>query len=142
MEAKFSRILRLAVLGLSAAGAQLAWAADYVLIVNKDNPNVVDKHIAAGVYKGEVKSWKDGSAIAAYDLPEDNPTRAAFDSEVVGKSPSQLRALWASLTFSGKALPPRAAASDAEVIAAVAANKNALGYVSAAPSNAAVKTVK
>lgn len=142
MNAKFSRSLKLAVLCLSAAGVQTALATDYVMIVNKDNSNVVDKEFAAKVYKGEAKSWKDGSAVAAYDLPEDNPARAAFDGEVVGKSPNQLRALWASLTFSGKALPPKAAANDAEVIAAVAANKNALGYVSAAPSNAAVKTVK
>ena len=53
-----------------------------------------------------------------------------------------MKAMWASLTFSGKALPPKSAAGDAEVLNAVANNKNAIGYVSATPSNSAVKVVK
>jgi ABC-type phosphate transport system substrate-binding protein len=142
MNALHSRGLKAVVLSYVVAGLSPALAADYVIIVNKDNANAADKDFIAKVYKGEVKSWKDGGAVVFYDLPEDSPVRAAFDTDVIGKTPSQLRAMWASLTFSGKALPPKAAANDAEIISAVASNKNAIGYVSMAPANAAVKTVK
>jgi ABC-type phosphate transport system substrate-binding protein len=106
-----------------------AQAGDFVVIVNKANSAAVDKTTVAKIYTGEVKSWSDGTSVMAFDLPEDNPQRASFDTDVVGKSTSSLKALWAQLTFSGKALPPRSAPSDDEVKKLVAANKGAVGYI-------------
>ena len=128
-----------ALCGMVGAGA-----GDYYIVVNKDNANAntLDKDFVSKIYRGEAKTWKDGSAVAPYDLPEDNPARAAFLNDVVHKTPAQAKALWATLMFSGKALPPKAAAMDAEVISAVATNKNAIGYVSAPPASAFVKVIK
>jgi ABC-type phosphate transport system substrate-binding protein len=134
--------LKSALIFFAVVGLHVADAADYVLIVNKDNSHPVDKEFFAKVYKGAAKSWPDGGSVVAYDLPDDNATRTAFYNDVVGKTPAQVRSMWASLTFSGKALPPKSAANDADIVAAVAANKSAIGYVSGAPSNGAVKTVK
>lgn len=116
-----------------------AFAGDMVVIVNKANDNTVDKTLIARIYQGESRTWPNGGSIAAYDLPEDNPERAAFDSDVVGKSQPGLKSLWAQNVFTGKALPPKTAASDDDVKKAVAANKNAIGYVKASSVDDTVK---
>jgi len=130
---------------LAAALLALPYAAqaeDYVIIVNKDNGNAVDKDFAAKAYRGDVKSWAGGGNVACIALPDGNPVRAAFDKGALDKSPSQTRALWAQMAFSGKAVPPKIVDSEAEVIKAVSDNKNAIGYVSAGAAVASVKVVK
>src|SRR4029077_20108567 len=76
-----------------------AWAGDFVVIVNKDNASPVDKAFVAKVFTGDVKSWKDGSPITAVDLPEDNPVRASFSNDVLGKTVGNVKAQWAQLIF-------------------------------------------
>ena len=112
-----------------AACAACAHAGDYVVIVNKDNANTVDKALVAKLYVGDSKSWPGGGSVALVDQPEDSPVRAAFDNDVVGKSPASLKSLWAQNVFTGKALPPKVMFSDDDVKKAVAGNKNAIGYI-------------
>lgn len=124
-----------------AACALPAMAGDWAVIVNKANDNAVDKALVAKIYVGESKVWGNGGSIAAFDLPEDNPLRASFDNEAVGKSPAAMKTLWTQNTFTGKAVPPKVAPSDDEVKKAVAANKNAIGYVKASSVDDTVKAV-
>lgn len=119
-----------------------ALAGDYVIITNKANTNAVDKDFVAKIYRGEAKVWPNGDSVAAYDLPDENAARVAFDQEVAGKSVSQMKALWGQLIFSGKAVPPKKMESDDEVKKAVAANKGAVGYVSASSADGSVKAIK
>ena len=119
----------------------LAFADGVVVIVNKANTNPVDQALVAKIYRGEVKSWAAGGAIAAFDLPEDNLLREDFDSGIVGKSEASLKTLWSQNVFSGKAAPPHVAASDDEVKKAVAANKNAIGYIQSRSLDDSVKAV-
>ncbi len=119
-----------------------AMAGDYVIITNKDNANAVDKDFVAKIYRGEAKVWPNGDSVAAYDLPEDNAARVAFDQEVVGKSVSQMKALWGQLIFSGKAVPPKKVDSDDDVKKAVASNKGAVGYIKASSTDGSVKAIK
>jgi ABC-type phosphate transport system substrate-binding protein len=135
-------LLSLAVAAFLCVMAGAASAADYLIVVNKDNANPVDKDFVAKAFRGEAKSWPAGGNVTTVALPEENASRVAFDKDVLGKSPSQSRALWAQLTFSGKAVPPKMVDSDADVIKAVSENKNAIGYVSAGGATAAVKVVK
>jgi ABC-type phosphate transport system substrate-binding protein len=124
------------------AGAAPAMAADFVIITNKANANTVDKEIVGKIYRGEAKVWPNGESVVAYDLPEENAARAAFDQEVAGKSISQMKALWGQMIFSGKAVPPKKVDSDDEVKKAVAANKGAVGYISASSADGSVKVIK
>ena len=134
--------LRSALCALLCALGAAASAADFVVIVNKDNPNPVNAEFTAKAYRGEAKSWPAGGNVNTYALPEDNATRIAFDKETLGKSPAQSKTLWAQLTFSGKAVPPKILDSDDAVIKAVADNKNGIGYVSAGASVGSVKAIK
>jgi ABC-type phosphate transport system substrate-binding protein len=127
---------------LLAIIAGSAGAADYVIIVNKENANPVDHDFAAKAYRGEAKSWPAGGNVATVALPEESAVRIAFDKDILGKSPAQSKNLWAQMTFSGKAVPPKMADSEEAVVKAVVENKNAIGYVSAAAAGSSVRVVK
>ena len=93
------------------------------------------------IYSGDVSAWPGGGGVAAFDLPERSPVRAAFTSALLGKSVAVMKAQWAVKLFSGRGTPPRVAGSDGEVKRAVAANKNAIGYIKASSVDGSVKTV-
>lgn len=118
----------LAAVALGVA-ALPALASDLVVIGNKDNANTVDKTLIAKLYTGDTRNWPDGGTAVLLDQPDDNQLRGVFYTTVVGRSPAQAKAAWAQLTFSGKATPPKVVDGDAEVKKAVAANKNAIGYI-------------
>jgi ABC-type phosphate transport system substrate-binding protein len=130
----------LAIMALSLL-ATVARGADFAVIVNKDNASPVDKATVAAIYSGDLKSWKDGSPVMAIDLPESNPIRASFSTEVLGKSVANVKALWAQMIFSGKALPPKQVASDDDVKKLVSANKGAIGYIKQSSVDDSVKAV-
>ena len=117
----------------------VALADGIVVIVNKANDNVVDKALVAKIYRGEARTWPNGGGIAAFDLPEDNLLRDDFDGNFVGKSEKALLALWSQNVLTGKAVAPKVAASDEDVKKAVAANKNAIGYIQARSLDDSVK---
>jgi ABC-type phosphate transport system substrate-binding protein len=119
-----------------------AGAADFVIIVNKENSNPVDADYVGRAFRGDVKTWPSGEAISALALPEANPLRVAFDKEILGKAPNQTKAMWSALVFTGKAAPPKVVDSEANVVKTVAENKNAIGYVSAGAAGSSVKVVK
>jgi len=123
------------------AWATHALAGDVVVIVNKANENPVDKALIAKIYTGESKAWAAGGSVVAYDLPDDNPARASFDNEIVGKTPSSLKSLWTQNTFTGKGVPPKQAASDEDIKKAISANKNAIGYIKASSVDDTIKVV-
>ncbi|MBI2778989.1 MAG: substrate-binding domain-containing protein [Gammaproteobacteria bacterium] len=129
------------VAGMSAMLVLPAWAGDVVVIVNKGNTNAVDKAFVVKVYTGEAKAWADGGPIFALDQGEDSPVRADFYSSMLGKSVSNMKALWAQNIFAGKALPPKIVDPDAEVKKVVSANKHAIGYISASSADDTVKVV-
>ena len=133
-----SKVLASIALALCSAGA---WAGDVVVIVNKANDNTIDKALVAKIYTGESKVWGNGGSVNAYDLTEDNPARASFANEIVGKAPGSLKSLWTQNVFTGKAVPPKALPSDDEVKKAVSANKNAIGYIKASSADETVKVV-
>jgi ABC-type phosphate transport system substrate-binding protein len=139
---RFAKALALPLLALLAAWiAQPVQAGDFAVIVNKDNTSTIDKITVVRIYSGEMKRWHDGTPVAAVDLPEENPVRASFSSQVLGKTVSNVKALWAQLIFSGQALPPKQAATDEDVKKLVSANKGAIGYVKTAAVDGTVKAV-
>lgn len=108
-----------------------ALAGDMVVIVNPANPAILSKGLVVSYYLGESRSWSGGVPIKLLELSPDNPTRAAFDRDVLGKSTQQLKDIWSQNSLSGKAIPPRDLTSDEEVKKAVSASKIAIGYIKA-----------
>ena len=71
--------------------------------------------------------------------------RVAFTGEVLKAEGldkmSSVENYWQQQIFSGRGSPPPIKASDQEVLAFVAANPGAIGYVSADADTSAVKTI-
>ena len=116
-------------------------AGDVVVIVNKSNPHTVDKAFVTKVFLGKIGEWPDGTAIEAYDQAEDNPLHDKFYSELLGKSPALVKALWAQNIFSGKRLPPKIANPDTLMKQWVISNKKAIGYISTSSLDNTVRVV-
>jgi ABC-type phosphate transport system substrate-binding protein len=124
---------------LCASLATPALAGDVVVIVNKANAQAIDLTLVTRIYTGSAQSWPDGAAVTAFDQ-NDDAIRGQFAS-MIGKTPANLKAAWATLLFAGKATPPKAMASDADIKAAVSANKAAIGYIKASAVDDTVKVV-
>jgi ABC-type phosphate transport system substrate-binding protein len=107
----------------------VAGGSDFVVIVNKANRSSLDKATVAKIYSGDLVAWPDGTRVAAVDLPENDPTRVNFSRDVLGKTVSSVKALWAQLVFSGRALPPKQAATDEDVKKFVISNRGGIGYI-------------
>lgn len=124
-------VMSLALL-LSATCAQ----AELAVIVNPKNPVAkMSAEEAAQYFIGKSK------ALTPCDYDDAVPTRAAFYSRVLQKEPSQVKAIWTKLLFTGKGVAPREYASAADMKKAVAANVNAIGYIDKAAADDSVKVV-
>jgi ABC-type phosphate transport system substrate-binding protein len=125
------------IAGVIFAGPTLA--GDLAVIVNPANRAILTKELVVSYYLGESKSWSGGVPIKLLELSPDDPTRAAFDKAVLGKSAQQLKDIWAQNSLSGKAIPPKQLASDEEVKKAVSSSKIAIGYIKASSVDDTVK---
>ncbi len=117
------------ILLLVTIAPRVASADEIVVIVNKDNPNQVDRAFVQRIYTGAVKGWPDGTPVFALDQAEGSAAREQFGSKLLGKSQANLRAIWSQNIFTGKGYPPRLAAPDEQMKRLVANNRNAIGYV-------------
>ncbi len=95
----------------------------------------------ADVFMGKSDAIGAATGLKPVDQNEGSPVREAFYKTAAGRDSAQMKAYWARLTFTGKAKPPQAFASDAEVKKHVAATPGAIGYVSAGAADSTVKLV-
>lgn len=131
----FAHALRsLAVALVLAASADLSFS-QVVVVVNTKNPaNTMTQEQVANLYLGKISSMLS-------DLPEGNPARDLFYTKTTGRTAAQVKAVWARLTFSGKATPPKELASASDVKRFLAANADAVGYIEKSAVDSTVKVV-
>ncbi len=115
--------------------------AEVAVIVHPSNAAAVDQAEITRLFTGRGTSFSNGSKATPMNLAESAATRADFDSKVLGKSSSQMKAYWSKLVFTGKGTPPKEVADDAAMKAAVAADPTAIGYIDAAAVDASVKVI-
>ncbi len=115
--------------------------AEIAVIVNPANDSSLDKGEISRIFLGKKKSFPNGTSVTPINLSEGAATRGSFDSNVLNKSSSQLKAYWSKLVFTGKGTPPKEVSSDADVVAAVKSDPSAIGYVDASAVTGDVKVV-
>jgi ABC-type phosphate transport system substrate-binding protein len=122
---------------MMAAGLALATAA-----ANAEVAVIVSaKSTASSLTADEISSIYLGKSTAMKPVDNATPVRSQFYSKVAGKDEAQVKAIWSKLVFTGKATPPKALPSSADVVKAVAADPNAIGYVEKAAVDDTVKVV-
>ena len=136
-------ILKVAFCLAALVGAAPAGAQQYRVIVNSANPtSALSKDDLARVYLKKMGSWKHGQSVTVVDLGPKSPVRAEFSMEVLGRDVPTMKNYWQQSLFSGRGVPPIEQPSEAQVVAFVAANPGAIGYVSSgAQLPESVKTI-
>lgn len=122
--------------------ANLAVAADLVIIVNPSNGNAIDLKVTQRIFLGKEKKFDDGTETIAINQAAEAEIRQQFDETVLGRSSSQVSAYWSKLVFTGKGIPPKEVNSDAEVIDLVSKNPSVIGYIDRSSVTDAVKVIE
>ena len=122
------RVLLLAVpLSLLAS---LAWPADFVIVVHPSvEGSQIRRSVLASIYQKDVVRWGNELRIVPVDQSSQTAVREAFTREVLGESLGEVQKFWEQRLATNRQLPPIPRASDDEVLAFVASNKGAIGYV-------------
>ena len=109
--------------------------AEVVVIVNAGASVTPTQSDVANIFLGKDKSLK------GVDQKDWNPVKDKFYSAVTSKNESQLKSYWSGLVFTGKGQPLPSVADDAAVVAKVAAEPDAIGYVDKAAVSDKVKVL-
>ncbi|WP_421682605.1 phosphate ABC transporter substrate-binding protein [Stutzerimonas urumqiensis] len=128
------RIAQAALLALATGIAGLA-SAEVAVIVNPGAAKAPSQSEVANIFLGKDKS------LTGIDQKDWNPTKEKFYSAVTSKNEAQLKSYWSGLVFTGKGQPLSSVADDAAVVAKVAGDASAIGYVDAAAVNDQVKVL-
>ncbi len=113
--------------------APVVEAADFKIVVNASNPiNTITAKELSGLFLKKDLTWPVGQTVTAVDLKPDSPIREEFTTAIHGKKVSAIKSYWQRQIFQGKAVPPMERSTSAEVLAFVASNPWAVGYVSSA----------
>ncbi|SDS90976.1 hypothetical protein SAMN05216198_3120 [Halopseudomonas litoralis] len=113
------RTFAIAMLGLTATLVQ----AEVAVIVNPSAANTPSQAEVANIFLGKDKS------LSGVDQKDWNPTKDKFYTSVANKNESQLKSYWSGLIFTGKGQPLPSVGDDTAVLAKVAAEADAIGYV-------------
>ncbi|WP_306519189.1 phosphate ABC transporter substrate-binding protein [Rheinheimera sp.] len=114
--------------------------ADIALIVHPDNAAAVTDSDIKALFLGKQRSFSDGKQAIPLVVVESESSRSEFNTKVLSKTDSQLKAYWSKLTFTGKGTPPREVSTE-EMLQLVSANPATIGFVDASKVSAAVKVV-
>jgi hypothetical protein len=119
-----------------------AMAGDLKVIANASvQESSISLDELKGVFLITKTSLHDGTHVEPV-LLKSGAVHESFLKEYLGKTDSALDTYYRSLVFTGKGSMPKILATDAEVEAYVAKTKGAIGYVSAAPTTAGVKSLE
>lgn len=130
------------ILALGLVLATSSAFAELVVIVNPSNSNSLDEKIVQRIFLGKDKTFADGAETIAVNQVAGAQIRQDFDSNILGRSSSQVSAYWSKLVFTGKGIPPKEVDNDAQVIDLVAKNPSVIGYVDRASVTDAVKVIE
>ncbi|MCF6436168.1 MULTISPECIES: phosphate ABC transporter substrate-binding protein [Pseudoalteromonas] len=125
----------LSLFSLSKASAEVS------IIVHPSNTSTFDQETIKKIFLGKTKSFTNGRSAILISASASDPASDEFNTKVIGKSSSQVKAYWSKILFTGKGTPPQEMDSSKDVISAVSSNPDAIGYVDASATTDSVKVV-
>lgn len=115
--------------------------ADVAVVVHPTNDSTFDEGTIKKIFLGKTKSYTNGRSAILISPSNTDIAVEEFNSKVLGKSNSQVKAYWSKILFTGKGTPPQEVDSNGAVISSVASNPDAIGYVDASAVTSDVKVV-
>jgi len=117
-------------------------AEELVIIVNKLNPvNTLTKSAVKKYFFKDLTLWGNGVKVVPVDYVDTHPLAKKFSLNVLNMELDKKSHKLIANTFSGKSTPPVTLATEDDVIAKVAAQHGAIGYVSASANTDSVKVI-
>lgn len=131
------------LLSCPAPPASAAPVTPFKIVVSPGVPGKsIKKQILAQIFLRTAIKWGDGTPIKPVDLSLTSPLRSGFSRVVLGFTALDVQHYWSREISRGN-IPPPVKQSDDEVIAFVAANPGAIGYVAeATPTPETVKLLE
>lgn len=115
----------------------------FKIIVHKANPATsLSTREISSLFLKKTTQWDDKTTVLPVDLVVDSPVRKEFTDVVHRRKVPAVKNYWAQSIFAGRADPPPELANDVAVVAHVAGNPGAVGYVSASADTGSVKVLK
>lgn len=121
------------VLG-TAALVQVAQADVVVIVSAKSTASTMTAEEISNIYLGKSQKLKPIDS-------DKSQLRSQFYAKVAGRDEAQVKAIWSRLVFTGKATPPKKLETNEQVVKAIAADPNAIGYVDSSAVDQSVKVV-
>ncbi len=132
----------LALLLAALAVASPLARADIYIVVNAANPvNTMTQKEVMDLYTGRSRAFPGGEPAMVFDHPRDSAARAALYQSLTGMSLVQVNSYWSRLTFTGQTLPPQPLPAEAVLADMVRRNPGAVGYLTAEPTDKALRVV-
>ncbi|MEA2117559.1 phosphate ABC transporter substrate-binding protein [Halovibrio sp. HP20-50] len=104
--------------------------AEVVVVVSAQNPTKTLSHAELGdIYLGRLSRFPDGTAVVPVDQRETSPAYTEFYRYHLEKTPTQIKAHWSKLIFTGRGQPPARVANDTAMANAIAVSSRAIGYL-------------
>lgn len=136
------RRYKLILFGLLALSPLAAARADLVVVANpKSGIDRMTREEVVFVFMGRWRHLPSGIAALPVDQPIDSSERTAFYRQLVNKSPSEIKAYWSRLIFSGGSRPPVVPDSREEQARILASTPGAIGYLERSAVDSRVKIV-
>jgi ABC-type phosphate transport system substrate-binding protein len=121
----------LAAVALAAATTSASGVQEFQVIVHPSVQGTrISKANLSALFTGKTSRWGDKSQVLPVDQSAKTPVRRAFTTSVIGLSLGELQLYWQRLVSTEHVFPPPIKDSDEEVLAYVAQNAGAIGYVS------------
>jgi hypothetical protein len=121
--------MRRVLLSLLLAFAAAPLRAQVVVVTADTGPvKALSRSEAEQLYLGRRTTLDSGLSVSLIDLPS-GAVRNQFYQLLTGKNPGQIRAYWSRQVFTGRALPPREAASIEDARTLLLAEPASIGYL-------------
>jgi len=115
--------------------------AEVEIIVHPSNATSLDKDSIQRIYLGKTRAFPGGGEAVPITLPSADAATEDFTSNVLSRTPQQLKAYWAKMVFTGKGTPPREVANAEEMKKLISSNPSLIGFIPAGSADASVKVV-
>ncbi|MDX1808961.1 MAG: hypothetical protein R3331_05440 [Sulfurospirillaceae bacterium] len=132
----------LIIIGLSLSFGSVGASAEVVTVISAKNPvTTLSKNQVADIFLGKANHFPNGNQAMPIDQNEGSTVREEFYLKFAGKSPSQIKAYWSKIIFTGRGQPPPEVTNGLEVKKFIAKHPNAIGYINNKLVDKSVKVI-
>ena len=114
-----------------------------VVVVVSPNSTLTALNISqvTDIFLGRASHFPNGERAVPVDQAEGSAARNEFYQNYAGRSPSQIKAHWSKLIFTGKGYPPKEVRAQ-EIKKIVSEDTHLIGYLDSSALDARVKVIK